>query len=68
MEQTLSPGNGQLAKAMEKIEAVVRDGLKHGHFKTEIECTLAGKRVRELVVKAGNSYQYRITEEELDAQ
>lgn len=68
MERTLSPSNGQLTKAMEKIEAVVRDGLKHGHFKTEIECSLAGKGVRELVVKAGNSYQYRITEEELNAK
>lgn len=58
---------GQLMKAMAKIDAEVRDGLKHGHFEITITCSVGNKGVRELVVKAGKNHRYRITEEELEA-
>ena len=59
---------GQLVKAMAKIDAEVRDGLKHGHFEITITCRIANKGARELVVKAGKNHRYLITEEEASAQ
>jgi hypothetical protein len=53
--------------AMAKIDAEVRDGLKHGHFEITITCSVGNRGVRELVVKAGKHHRFRITEEELEA-
>lgn len=66
MEST-SVDRGQLVKAMAKIDAEVRDGLKHGHFEITITCSVGNKGVRELVVKAGKNHRYRIAAEELEA-
>jgi hypothetical protein len=56
---------GQLDEALAKICAEARDGLRHGHFKLAVTCTLGNKGVRELVLEAGKTYRYRIAKEEL---
>jgi hypothetical protein len=67
MEST-SVDCAQLAKAMAKIDAEVREGLKHGHFEITVTCRIANKGTRELVVKAGKNHRYLIAEEEATAQ
>ena len=67
MPGTVIADSSQLAKAMAKIASEVRDGLDHGHFEIAITCTVANTGIRDLVVKAGKSYRYRITKEELEA-
>jgi|HubBroStandDraft_6_1064221.scaffolds.fasta_scaffold32949_5 hypothetical protein len=64
MEGT-SVDRGQLVTAMKKIDAEVRDGLKHGHFEITITCSVGNKGVRELVLKAGKNHRYRIAFEDL---
>ena len=49
---------------MAKIDSEVRDGLKHGHFDIGITCIVGNSGIRELVVKAGKNYKFRISKEE----
>ena len=65
--QVKTAQHGQLAKAMAKLEAELRDGLKHGFFDVTIACRMLNKGDRELVIKAGKIYRYTITEEEANS-
>ena len=66
MQSPVSTDRGQLAKAMAKIEAEVREGLRHGHFEITIASTVGNEGVRELVVKAGKNHRFRIAKDELE--
>jgi len=67
MQGTTTADHNQLSKAMAKISAEVRDGLKHGHFGFTIEGTIGNAGVRELVIKAGKNHRFRISKEEAEA-
>ena len=59
---------GQLAKAMAKIEAEVRDGLRHGHFEFTIKCKVGNNGKRDLIIKAGKNHRFLIPEGEIQQQ
>ena len=59
------PCGPQLQAAFDELRRIVVDGLRHGHFEGAISIgTLNGKR-RELLIKAGNSYRFTISLDEL---
>ena len=59
-------GCGEQAKeAFECIESLLLDGLRHGFFEISISCRLAAGKRRELIIKAGKSYQFTIPENEI---
>lgn len=54
-----------LETALTQIVNEVRDGLRHGHFEFAITSEKVAKGSRRLVLKAGKSHQYIITEDDL---
>ena len=62
-----SPNNGasQLERALMKVTAELREGLKHGFFEYRVRCEIAKGRRRELVLEAGKKYKFIIPEEEV---
>jgi hypothetical protein len=54
--------HGVLAEALALIEKLVVDGLKHGHFDYSITCGTGTGGRRLLIVKAGKSHKFSITE------
>lgn len=59
--------SSQYAQALAKLEQVVLEGLRHGHFECSVACELINGKKRRLVIKAGKSHQYIIPPEELDS-
>ena len=57
--------NGETAAALAQIEQIVVDGLKHGFFEYSIVCQIVRGGARQLVVRAGKSYQFNIRQDEL---
>ena len=55
----------ELNEALEKLKLEVREGLRHGFFEYTISCEVVKGRKRRLTLKAGKSYQYVISEDEL---
>jgi hypothetical protein len=53
---------GKLAQALALIEKIVVDGIKHGHFDYSITCETGVGGRRLLIVKAGKSHKFSITE------
>jgi hypothetical protein len=58
----------QVDCALAKLREVVLQGLEHGFF----ECTVVGDIIqgqkRRLLIKAGKSFQFMITADELDRE
>ena len=54
-----------LEAALRQLDSVIRDGLQHGYFETEVHCEVIKGRKRRLTIHAGKSYQYTISEDEL---
>lgn len=52
--------------AMEKIEEEVMGGLRHGHFEVRVEGEIIASNKRRLIVRAGKSHKFIITEEDLN--
>ena len=56
---------GQTAEALQHLEKIVVDGLRHGFF----DCTIAGEIAnggkRQLVIRAGKSHKFMIPVDEL---
>jgi hypothetical protein len=44
---------------------VVRDGLRHGHFRCAISSAIGKGNRREVVIEAGKSHKFTIPEDEL---
>ena len=63
-----APGGGyggQLRDALDRLNGLVIDGLKHGFFYYSISCEVGNKGKRQLVIRAGKSHKFTIPEEEL---
>lgn len=64
----LSGGKGaepELALAMERIKAIVLDGLAHGFFEVRIKGEIGRNQRRELLIQAGKSHKFTIPVEDL---
>jgi len=56
--------SGQVREALDRIEHLFIDGVKHGFFRCSIACeTLNGKR--HVVIEAGKSHKFTIPEHEV---
>lgn len=58
-------GNGRKL-ALEKLEQLVLEGLRHGFFECSVVCEVLNGKKRRLVIKAGVSHQFIILPNELD--
>ncbi len=57
--------SGQLRKALDRLEGLVVDGVKHGFFDYSIACEVANGGKRQLVIRAGKSHKFTIPENEV---
>jgi hypothetical protein len=55
----------QLCEALDRIEGLVVDGLRHGFFDYSIACEIGKDGKRQLVIGAGKSHKFTIPEDEL---
>lgn len=51
--------------ALSRLQEIVLDGLSHGFFECSVTCKVINEKKRQLVISAGKSYHYTITEDEL---
>jgi hypothetical protein len=58
-------GNGGVREALDRLEGLVVDGLKHGFFDYSIACEVTNGGKRKLVIRAGKSHQFTIPENEV---
>ena len=56
--------SSQVREALDRLEGLVIDGLKHGFFDYSIACQTANGK-RHIVIQAGKSYKFTIPENEL---
>ncbi|OPH82911.1 hypothetical protein [Nitrobacter vulgaris] len=57
--------SGQVREALDWLEGLVVDGLKHGFFDYSIACEVANGGKRQLVIRAGKSHKFTIPENEV---
>jgi hypothetical protein len=60
--QTMSDPVGDM---LERMDELVRDGLRHGFFEFTITCETGQGRRREVLIRAGKSERFVIPEEAL---
>lgn len=51
--------HGQLAEALDHLEKVVMEGLRHGFFECSITCGIISGGKRQLVIRAGKAHKSR---------
>src|SRR5262249_5074799 len=56
---------GQIREALDRLEGLVVDGLKHGFFGYSIDCEIGNGGKRHLVIRAGKSHKFTIPAEEV---
>jgi hypothetical protein len=56
---------GQAREALDRLEGLVVDGLRHGFFDYSITCETGNGGKRLLVIRAGKSHKFTIPEEEV---
>jgi hypothetical protein len=54
-----------LRRALQQLQDIVLDGLEHGFFDLSVSGELIKDRKRQVIIKAGKSYQFVIREDEL---
>ena len=57
--------SGQVREALDLLEGLVVDGLKHGFFDCSIACEIGNGGKRHLVIRAGKSHKFTIPAEEV---
>jgi hypothetical protein len=55
----------QLNEAVERLETLLLNGLRHGFFKISMTCQITTGGKRQLIIRAGKSYQFTIRENEI---
>lgn len=58
-------GRGQVREALDLLEELVVDGLKHGFFACSIACEVGKGGKRHLIISAGKSHKFTIPAEEV---
>ena len=56
---------GQLREALDHLEVLIGEGLKHGFFECSITCEIVNGGKRQLVIRAGKSHKFTIPENEV---
>jgi hypothetical protein len=56
---------GRVREALDRLEDLVIDGLKHGFFECSVGCEVGNGGKRHLVIRAGKSHKFTIPEEEV---
>jgi hypothetical protein len=56
---------GQLRDALDRIEGLVVEGLRHGFFDYSLVCEIGKDGRRQLMIRAGKSHKFTIPEDEL---
>ena len=56
---------GQVREALDRLEGLVVDGLKHGFFDYSIVCEIGSGGKRHLVIRAGKSHKFTIPADEV---
>ena len=62
---TSSAHRGQIAEALAHLEKIVLEGVRHGFFDCSIACEIGNGGKRKLVIRAGKSHKFTISEEEV---
>ena len=57
--------SGQLREALDRLDGLIIEGLKHGFFNYSIACEVANGGKRQLVIRAGKSHKFTIPENEV---
>jgi hypothetical protein len=57
--------SGQFHEALDQLEGLVVDGLKHGFFDYSIACEITNGGKRQLVIRGGKSHKFTIPENEV---
>jgi len=57
--------SGQVREALDRLEGLAVDGLKHGFFDYSITCEVTNSGKRQLVIRAGKSHKFTILENEV---
>ena len=57
--------SGQVREALDYLEGLVIEGLKHGFFDYSIACEIAKGGKRKLMIRADKSYSFYIAEDEV---
>jgi hypothetical protein len=57
--------SGQVREALDRLEGLVVEGLKHGFFDYSIACEVANGGKRQLVIRAGKSHKFTIPANEV---
>ena len=57
--------SGQVREALDRLEGLVVDGLKHGFFDYSITCEVGNGGKRQLVIREGKSHKFTIPENEV---
>jgi hypothetical protein len=57
--------SGQAREALDRLEGLVVEGLKHGFFEYSIACEVGSGGKRQLVISAGKSHKFTIPEDEV---
>ena len=57
--------SGQVREALDRLEGLIVDGLKHGFFRYSVVCEVSNGGKRQLVIRAGKSYKFTIPEDEV---
>jgi hypothetical protein len=55
----------QLREALDRIEGLIVEGLRHGFFDYSITCDIGKGGRRQLVIRAGKTHKFTIPEDEL---
>jgi hypothetical protein len=55
----------QVREALDRLQGLVVEGLKHGFFDYSVSGEIVHGRKRRLIIKAGKSHQFTIPEDEL---
>jgi hypothetical protein len=65
VQSTQRIARGQVRQALDRLEGLVVDGLKHGFFDYSIACEVGNGGKRLLVIRAGKSHKFTIPAEEV---
>ena len=55
----------QLREALDRIEGLIVDGLRHGFFDYSVSCQIGNDGRRQVIFRAGKSHKFTIPEDEL---
>jgi hypothetical protein len=57
--------NGQVREALDRLEALILDGLRHGFFDCWINCQIGVGGKRQLLIRVGKSDKFTIPADEV---